>query len=535
MPKRAADVALILGLAVLYVILARLGLLFHAVSRFASLIWAPSGIALAALLLRGYRMWPGLFIGAVTANVLTGAPVAAALAIGAGNTLEAVVATYLLRRVPQFSLTLETVTSALALIVLGALLSTTISATIGLSSLYASRMVTTHLDAVWRAWWLGDMVAILLVTPTILVWANKRRARLRTHIVEVIALGAAMVDISAMVFFNGSSRIPNLATPFHELDVLLAVLIWAALRFGPRGAATAVLGVSATAIAGTTLGYGPFAEVDVKSSLFLVQTFMAIVAAIFLLLGATVAERRYATDEAQRAREEAARANLGKSEFLAVMSHELRTPLNAIAGYADLLSAGLYGPLNKKQTDAIASIHRNERQLLSVIDEVFGFVRAEKGEITVKTEDVGVEQAFDAVEPLLEPEFQRKQFVVKRDLARPVAVHADPKSLQQILVSLLSNASKYTSDGGEITLGARREGRKVRIWVSDTGVGIPETEIRRVFEPFFQAERGPTRRYAGVGLGLTIARDLARRMDGEVTIASKVGEGTTASVVLPAA
>jgi signal transduction histidine kinase len=102
-------------------------------------------------------------------------------------------------------------------------------------------------------------------------------------------------------------------------------------------------------------------------------------------------------------------------------------------------------------------------------------------------------------------------------------------------MSLLSNATKYTSDGGEITLGATAEGRQVRIWVRDTGVGISQAEIDRVFDPFFQADRGRTRRFAGVGLGLTIARDLARRMKGEITIASKPGSGTTASVVLPAA
>jgi signal transduction histidine kinase len=137
---------------------------------------------------------------------------------------------------------------------------------------------------------------------------------------------------------------------------------------------------------------------------------------------------------------------------------------------------------------------------------------------------------------LIEPDIRRKHFVVKRDLAKPLlAVHADPKSLEQILMSLLSNAAKYTGAGGEITLGATPEGRRVRIWVRDTGVGISQDEIDRVFDPFFQAERGPTRRFSGVGLGLTIARDLARRMEGEITIASKQGSGTTASVVLPAA
>jgi signal transduction histidine kinase len=293
------------------------------------------------------------------------------------------------------------------------------------------------------------MVGVLLTAPLILVWSNAPQIRFQQRWLEAVALGAAAIDVSLMVFFSGSGRIPTLASPFHELDLLLAVLIWAALRFGPRGAVTITAVVSSITILGTALGFGPFAAQRLSDSLFLLQTFMAIVAAIFLLLGATIAERATADAEARKAREDATHANLVKSEFLAVMSHELRTPLNAIAGYSDLLENGVYGTLNEKQTEAIAHIHRNEKELLSVIEEVFGFVRAEKGEVSVTSENLQVAAVFDAVEPMIQTEFRRKQFVLKRDIARPqLAVHADPQSLQQILMSLLSNASKYTDVGG---------------------------------------------------------------------------------------
>jgi signal transduction histidine kinase len=536
MRKRVADVTWSIGLAALYLAAARLGLAFDAVAGFATLVWPPSGIALAALILLGVRMWPGIFVGAVTANLLAHAPIGVAIGIGAGNTLEVIAGALLLRRVARFSRTLETVDAAVALIVLAAVLSTLIGASVGVASLFLGHIVPgAKLVTTWRAWWVGDMVGVLLIAPVILVWSSTPRTPFRRRWWETIGLGITVLVVSVMVFFRGSG-FPGLASPFHELDVLLAVLIWAALRFGPRGAATAACSVCAIAVAGTALRHGPFAQSDLSHSLFLVQTFMAIVAPIFLVLGATIAERAAANNEARQAREDASHANLAKSEFLAVMSHELRTPLNAIAGYSDLLKSSAYGPLNDKQTEAIASIHRSEKQLLGILEEVFGFVRAEKGQVSVKSEDVQVAAAFDAVEPLIETELRRKHFVVKRDLARPqLAVHADPKSLEQILMSLLSNATKYTGDGGEITMGATAEGRRVRIWVRDTGVGIAQSEIDRVFEPFFQAERGPTRRFSGVGLGLTIARDLARRMEGEITIASKQGSGTTASVVLPAA
>jgi two-component system, NarL family, sensor histidine kinase EvgS len=167
---------------------------------------------------------------------------------------------------------------------------------------------------------------------------------------------------------------------------------------------------------------------------------------------------------------------------------------------------------------------------------VLGFVSAEKGQLTVRRQPVRVWDAFDAVQPLIAGQLAEHHCILKRAAIGPrLAVNADPKSLQQILMRLLSNASKYSNGGGTVTMGAEREGDRVRIWVRDMGVGIPRQELDRVFEPFFQAEHAATRRFAGIGLGLTIARNLARRMDGEVTLSSEPGRGTTASVLLPAA
>src|SRR5262245_48285302 len=537
MRRRVGQVGLIFGLAVAYVLSARLGLAFHPEAGFATLVWPPSGISLAAVLLFGYRVWPGIFLGAFTTSLLLGTPIGVGLGGGIGNLAEALAGAYLLRRLPNFCMTLERVTSVVALIVFAGISSTLISATVGVLSFYAGGLIPRSdvLDS-WRAWWVGDMVGILLVAPLILVWATTPRAQCTVHWPEKVALAVSLVIVSALTFFSDLKGIPELATPFHQTDLLVAVLLWAAIRFGQRGAATAVFCVSAAAVVGTALEHGPFAFPDVNDGLMLLQTFMASVAATCLLLGATMAERSIAHEKVRRANEEIKKANRAKSDFLAVMSHELRTPLNAISGFAELLKSGVYGPLNEKQIDAVTRIDTNEKELLGLVNEVLGFVDTDKGVVTVDRKDVSVAEAFDAVEPLIAPEVQRKHFVFKRELDHPrLAVRADPKGLQQILVSLLSNASKYTNDGGMITLGADGDGKQVRIWVRDTGIGIPKDELQRVFDPFFQADRGTTRRYSGVGLGLTIARDLARRMEGEVTIASEPGRGTTAAVVLPAA
>ena len=537
MPNNLRRIALTLGLAAVYALAARLGFAFDPVSGFATVVWPPAGIALAAILLLGNRVAPGVFLGALVANLLAGAPVAAALGIGIGNMAEALLGAAILRRFPGFSSSLENVTSVVALILGAAVVSTSVAATVGVASLHAGGMVrTSGLLETWRAWWIGDMVGTLLIAPLILVWRTAPRAARVIHWLEKSALVATLAIVSALTFFSDLRWVPAVATPFHQVDLLVAVLLWAAIRFGQRGATTAVLCVSAAAIVATALGYGPFVLPELNEGLLLLQTFMAIIAATCLLFAATIAERRIALQELGAAKLLAESANRAKSQFLAVMSHELRTPLNAIAGFAELLRSGVYGPISEKQTDAVERIERNEKDLLAIVNEMLGFVDVDTAAAAAERTDLRVAEAIEAAAALITADMERKHLALQRELARSdLIVRADPRGLQQILASLLSNACKYTDDGGTITLGADDAGDKVCIWIRDTGIGIRREQIDRVFEPFFQAETGTTRRFSGVGLGLTIARDLARRMAGEITITSEVGKGTTASVILPAA
>jgi len=537
MHSRVRLIGLNLALAAVYALAVRLGLAFNPEAGFATPVWPPAGIALAVVLLLGNRLLPGVFLGACTAALLARAPLLVTLGIAVGGTCQVLAAATLLRRVPTFSITLERVTSVVALIVGAAVACTTISATVGVGTLYVAGLVRpSQLPEAWRAWWVGGMVGILLFAPLILAWSTRPRARRELHWVEKAALVASLTVVSALTFFENMLHVPKLATPFHPADLLVVVLLWAAIRFGQRGATAAVLGVSVVAIVATVLKDGPFRQPVLTDSFLLLQAYMAIVAATCLMFGATIAERRIANQDARRAELAAETANRAKSQFLAVMSHELRTPLNAIQGFAELLHTGVYGPLNEKQADAVQRIVQNEKSLLAMINEMLGFVDAERGPLAGASEDVLVADAFDGVERLIRQEVARKHLVVQRELAAPrLAVRADPTALQQVLVSLLSNATKYTGDGGTITLGADGDGEKVRMRVSDTGIGIRREEIERIFEPFFQADSGTTRQYSGVGLGLTIARNLVQNMSGEVTIASEVGQGTTATVVLPAA
>jgi signal transduction histidine kinase len=533
--QRLRHSAAILGLATIYFVAARLGLMMDAVAGFATLVWPPTGIALAALLLGGYRLWPGILIGAFVANLSTGAPLLAALGIGVGNTLEAVVGTYLLRRIPGFRPSLDRLRDVLGLIVLAAGVSTIVSATIGVSTLYLAGIVSgEQVGEAWQAWWVGDLIADLVIAPVLLVWATTPRFRpAPRQSLEAAALVASVLGVCLFVF---GSPVATDTTTVRWGYLVFPPLIWAALRFGQHGAVSMTLLTSLVAIWGTASGYGPFARPVLHESLLTLQTFLGVAAATFMVLGASIAERRRADAELRRAHDAVADANRAKSEFLAVMSHELRTPLNAISGYVELMSAEMHDPITETQRTYLSRIRSNQRQLLLLIEDVLSFAKVEAGHLSVAIQTVLVRDILQAVESLVEPELRRKQLSFASDPYDPaLAVRADPEKLRQILLNLVANAVKFTAPGGRIEVGAARERDSIRMWISDTGIGIPADQLERVFEPFFQVDRGLTRSYPGVGLGLAIARDFARAMGGEVRVDSEAGRGTIASLELPVA
>jgi signal transduction histidine kinase len=247
-------------------------------------------------------------------------------------------------------------------------------------------------------------------------------------------------------------------------------------------------------------------------------------------------ERRARTD-AESARREAEFANKAKTEFLATMSHELRTPLNAIAGYVDLLDLEIRGPINDQQRADLGRIHRSQQHLLSLINDVLNFAKLEAGQVEFRTAPVPVSTLLSDIEQLVAPQIAAKSMKYACSLcAADVAVRADEEKARQIILNLLTNALKFTDSGGQVRVGCVGGKNTVQITVSDTGRGIAADKLDRIFEPFVQVDRHLTpSSHQGVGLGLAISRDLARAMNGDITVESKEGVGTTFTLSLPRA
>jgi integral membrane sensor domain MASE1 len=281
----------VLAIAAVYTAAGKLGLDLAFATRSVTAIWPPTGIALAALILGGYRLWPAIALGALVANLDTGVPAVTVLGITCGNTLEALVGAYLLRRVAGFRPDLQRIRDLVYLVLFGAVLSTTVSASIGVASLLAGdAIVFDHVPSVWRTWWLGDMGGDLIVAPALLIAAAYRSfTRAPGRAIEAIALAGALAGTSVLVFSQ--------STPVTY--VIFPLMAWAALRFLQPGAAAASLVVASIAVAFTANGDGPFASSGPDARLLLAQTFVA-VAAVTSLVMAIVTNARHRAEETQR-------------------------------------------------------------------------------------------------------------------------------------------------------------------------------------------------------------------------------------------
>lgn len=229
-------------------------------------------------------------------------------------------------------------------------------------------------------------------------------------------------------------------------------------------------------------------------------------------------------------------ANKAKTAFLGAMSHELRTPLNAIGGYIDLLDMGLRGPVTEQQHADFARVKASQQHLTQLITEILNFARKEGGRISYDIKSINACDAMRRAVDLIEPLFAQKGLVFDGVSGKSDIVgRGDPERVTQILVNLLSNAIKFTPSGGHISADCAARGADITISVSDSGIGIHPDKHESIFEPFVQLKESLADREGGVGLGLAISRDLARAMNGDLTVESSAGKGATFTLSLPRA
>ena len=520
MQSRRLSVLPLVGiLAVIYFIAGKLGLMLASLHANASPVWPPAGIALAAMLLFGYRVWPAIFVGAFLVNLTTAGNVATSVAIGVGNTLEALAGAWLVNRFGSGKNFCDRPQGVFKFAIAAAI-STLISAAFGVTSLALAGFANWgSYSAIWLTWWLGDVTSDLVVTPLILLWsAGAKRHWHEKEVFEVGTLLLLLVVLSGVVF-GGWLEISSGNYPITF--VCGPVVIWMAFRFTQRETATGIFILSAIAVWGTLRGFGPFVQHTENESLVALQSWIAVLTITAMALSAGMAERRHIEQELQQQKSAVEAANRTKDHFLAMLSHELRTPLTPVISTLQSLETE---PAQTEETkSALAMIRRNIELETQLIDDLLDFTRIARDKMQMRFAPVDTHLAISNVVEICRAEARSKGLRVDLNLeADAHFVAADAAKFQQVIWNLLKNAIKFTPDDGDIAISSSNPSPDVlSISVRDNGIGMEPDVIQRIFDPFEQGNRSFESRFGGLGLGLAISKSLAQAHGGTLTARSE--------------
>lgn len=503
--------------------------------------WPPAGIALAAFLVAPRRLWPHLLLAAAVANFVSdqlhGQILAASLAFMVANLSEPLVGAWLLRKILPAPVTFTRLPEILAFALVAVFVSAPLAAAIGATAAEWWTEGAPGFFAGWRTWWVGDAVGALVLGPAVVrVITDWRQAGNVSpgRWLEAAAFAVAVFTITQLVFSAPPSAV---AMPF----LVFPVLLWGSLRFGPIGVGGALCLVVLLTAIDTAAGHGPFAAalLSLGERLVALQVYVGVMALTFHGLAVLWEERlrtahREQLLEAERfARGEAERASQLKEEFLAMLSHELRSPLNAILGWVHVLRKTAQDP---EVASAVETIERNALAQAKLIDDLLDTSRIMAGKVGLTLVPVKPAEILTVAADAFRPVAGAKGVALSVDLgnAAGVSIPGDAVRLQQVMTNLLGNGIKFTPAGGRVEAELTAKAQQLQLVVRDTGQGIPAEFMPALFDRFRQADGSITRRHGGLGLGLSIARQIVEMHGGSIAAHSEgVGRGATFTVSLP--
>jgi signal transduction histidine kinase len=388
----------------------------------------------------------------------------------------------------------------------------------------------------WR--WVFLLLAGCKVLTNSAAWLALKRDRFVIATQAINSTGD-IVLLTAGIYFTGGPYSPLLPSYVIVIAVLsllsnLGITILAALEIILSYAAMVTLMAAGVLPAMPVLGGPPGGTPSAGYAAISILYCALVVGVPAFFSAATLRVLRAREADLQTRTAQLIQAASQRSQFVASMTHELRTPIHGMQGLADVIAAGVYGPVTDKQKEACASIKRSAQSLLQLVDDVLQLARAEAGKVDARPSPVDVRELLERVTASVSWMVGTKHLTLGAEIPDDLPpVQSDARWLAHVLVNLIANAVKFTPEGGSVTVGARARDDGVELSVVDTGIGIAPEDQQVIFEPFRQAQHGDEKGYGGVGLGLALVARLCDLLACKVELESAVSKGTTFRVLVP--
>ena len=536
--RRFAKAEYLLGIFLLagaYFVTGRFGLSLAFEPEQVTLIWPPAGIAVAALILFGRKMWPAIFIGAFAVNITQNEPFFVAFMIACGNTMAGLSAEYLIRRVvSDFHPTLYRMKGFVAFVLCGALAASVVSATIGSASLAAGGLIEwSEYVHTWVTWWIGDSVGILIVGSLLLTLSKPKEAfsfaREIPRLAEFLLSTALLVGLMSYAFVGPVTGAKGFVT-----FLIFPFLIYAASRFNSAVTSLWLFLITSIALLGTFEIFRVEGVPDnLESRILILQYFMGIVAVTSMALAAAISEKRSAQKKTDEVNENLAKEVKARDRFLAVLSHELRNPLAPITISLDLIA--MKGVKDEDIKESIETIDRQVKHTIVLVNDLLDVSRIVNNKFEIRKENFDLNKILKEISKEFALQAKEKKHEFSSKLPEgPLDFYGDPTRIDQMIVNLLNNAAKFTPQNGKIWISVRSDKECVFIVVKDTGIGIEKEFLPQIFKPFSQADQKVTRLQSGMGIGLMLVQFIAQAHGGEAHVHSKgLNEGSEFTIKMP--
>jgi signal transduction histidine kinase/CheY-like chemotaxis protein len=483
-----------------------------------------AGIAFGILTLWGLELWSAVYVAALLGYLISGSTTAYLVALPVAHTLQAVAGAYLLKRL-DFDARMRSLRDMFSYM-LAAFGASAIVPTIGI---FAARIgarldPSFHTSVTWGTWWVGSMLSLLIIGGFVIRWGAEMPFYLRRKASEILSIFAVLLAIDYALFWTDTTAIGGVSLVYF----LLVPLSWLAIRVGPRFTILGMLITAIVAISGSL--YGPFAPpaAEMGMRIFQLEILLIILASIFFVIAGLEEERKEATKSLRSyitrledALNQLSLQDQAKSDFIAILAHELRNPLAPVVSALEWLRLNNAGA-SREHSEALDLMDERLRTVNRLLDDLLDVSRISRAKLELQKKPVDLVTVLKrSIASLRAPMEGRRQTLVLDLPPEPLPLEVDPLRIEQVFSNLLNNASKFTPEGGQITVSARREGGEAVVSVVDTGIGIEPGMLERIFEPFLQLETG--KRGEGLGIGLSLTQKLVELHGGYIRAAS---EGT---------